>query len=219
MKKQYLDLIQFFEGYVRNYRRLNLSRIHNRSMFTQREIDYFANLGEMLGFDSFIEDAKYDKKKDRSRPMNLAWWKWDERIDKENYVLLALHLERENQWNKDEDTIDKIFSDTEEGFIPHNVIGIQNVESCDRIKFLNKLIVRKNAVQKSNVLMIYRYYDLESDLERVSAYNYNAKGLSEQRSAICKQDELGYWFMCFEEEYETLQKNKEESDLTRKVLL
>lgn len=53
--------MNFFEGYVWNYRRMNLSKLHNRSMFTRREIDYFANLGEMLGFDSFIEDSKFDK--------------------------------------------------------------------------------------------------------------------------------------------------------------
>lgn len=176
-------------------------------MFTQREIDHFANLGEMLGFDAFVEDAKFDKVKGRSRPMDLSWWKWDERIDKENYVYLALHLERENQWNKDEDTIDKLFSKTEEGFIPHNVIGIQSLKSIDRIGFLNSLVAKKNADQASNVLMVYRYYDRENDLDRVSAYHFTPTGLAEIRNAICKQDELGYWFMCFEEEYAPLQVN------------
>jgi hypothetical protein len=203
-ENRYLDLMLFFEGCVRNYRRLNLSNIHNRSMFTQREIDYFANLGEMLGFDSFIEDAKFDKVKGRSRPMDLAWWKWDERIDKENYVYLALHLERENQWNKDEDTIAKLFSETEESFIPHNVIGIQFVESEDRIEYLNSILIKKNTLQKSNVLMVYRFYEAEYDLERVCAYHFTPTGLTEIRNAICKQDEMGYWFMCFEEEYALL---------------
>ncbi|GHI00996.1 hypothetical protein [Neobacillus kokaensis] len=201
MKKQYFDLLQFFEGYVRNYRRLNLTGIHNRSMFTQREIDYFANLGEMLGFDAFVEDAKFDKVKGRSRPMDLAWWKWDERKNKENYLHLALHLERENQWNKDEDTIDKLFSETEEGFIPHNVIGIQNVETSNRIEFLNNLVLKKNEVQKSTVLMVYRYYDTEHELDRISAYQFSPKGVMRSRNAISKVDDFGYWFMCFEEEY------------------
>lgn len=204
-KKQYLNLMQFFEGYVRNYRRLNLSHIHNRSMFTKREVDYFANLGKMLGFDPFVEDSKFDKLRGRSRPMDLAWWKWDERIDKENYVYLAMHLERENQWNKDEDTIEKLFSEAEEEFIPHNVFGIQFVESSDRIEYLNDLVIKKNRGQKSNVLMVYRYYDSEYDIERVSAFHFTPKGLYEIRNAISKQDEFGYWFMCFEEEYTPLQ--------------
>lgn len=60
IEKQYFNLMQFFEGYVGNYRRMNLSQLHNRSMFTKRAIDYFANLGEMLGFDAFVEDSKFD---------------------------------------------------------------------------------------------------------------------------------------------------------------
>lgn len=204
MKKQYFDLMQFFEGYVRNYRRLNLSRIHNLSMFTQREIDYFANLGEMLGFDAFVEDSKFDKTKGRSRPMDLSWWKWDERFDSENYMYLALHLERENQWNKDEDTLDKLFSKTAENFIPHNVIGIQYLGSDDRINYLNKIVIRKNTVQKSNTLMVYRFYDAECDVERIYAYNFTPKGSTDLRKAICTQDELGYWYMCFEEEYTSI---------------
>ncbi|KIL50831.1 hypothetical protein KR50_07120 [Jeotgalibacillus campisalis] len=52
--------MQFLEGYVRNYRRMNLSQLHNRSMFTKREIDYYSNLGEMLGFSAFIEDSPYE---------------------------------------------------------------------------------------------------------------------------------------------------------------
>ncbi|MGD6818754.1 hypothetical protein [Metabacillus sp. 84] len=201
MNKQYLDLMQFFEGYVRNYRRFNLSKIHNRSMFTQREIEYFSKLGEMLGFDAFIEDSKFDRLKGRSRPMDLALWKWDKRKDHENYIYLALHLERENQWDKDEDTIDKLFSDTEEGYIPHNAIGIQFAESKERIEYLNSLIVEKNKEQKSNVLMIYRFYDIVSDLNKVEAYNFKPDKAYQVRTAICKTDEFGYWFMCFEEEY------------------
>ncbi|MCK1997514.1 hypothetical protein MPH47_09820 [Psychrobacillus psychrodurans] len=210
MEKQYFNLMQFFEGYVRNYRRMNLSQLHNRSMFTKREIDYFANLGEILGFDAFVEDSKFDKTKGRSRPMDLSWWKWDARIDDEHFLCLALHLERENVWSKDVDTIEKLFSQTEEGYIPHNVIGIQFIESADKIGFLNSLIIQKNAIQNSNALMVYRYYDAELEIERVCAYSFSPKGLSEIRTAICKKDDSGYWYMSFDEEYAPFQ----DKDLT-----
>lgn len=201
MKKQFLNLMQFFDGYIRNYRRLNLSQLHNKSMFTIREIDYFSNLGEMLGFDTFIEDSKFDKLKGRSRPMDLSWWKWDARVDQLNFLYLVLHLERENVWSKDIETIEKLFSQTEGDYTPHNVIGIQLVESMERIEFLNELIIEKNKFQQSNVLMIYRLFDIECDMERVLAYHFTPVGLKETRNAICKQDEMGYWYMCFEEEY------------------
>jgi len=158
-------------------------------MFTKREIDYFANLGEMLGFDAFIEDSKFDKSKGRSRPMDLSWWKWDARIDDENFLYLTLHLEREFISNKDVETIEKLFSDTEESYIPHNVIGIQYIESADRIDYLNDLILQRNMIQQSNCLMIYRYYDSNLDLERVCAYTFTPKGLNKVRNAICNQDD------------------------------
>lgn len=199
MEKQYLNMEQFFEGYVRNYRRMNLSHQHNRSMFTQREISYFAELGEMLGFEAFIEDGKMDKLNGFSRPMDLSWWKWDARKSNENYDYLALHLERENVPNKDIETIEKLFSETEEGYVPHNVIGIQFVESVDRISVLNKLVKQKNAVQNSTVLMIYRYKDPQKNVERVDAYHFGStyRGC---RKAFCLKDQSDYWFMVFEEE-------------------
>ena len=215
MEKQYFNLMQYFEGYVRNYRRMNLSQLHNRSMFTKREIDYFATLGEMLGFDSFVEDSKFDKTKGRSRPMDLSWWKWDARLDDEHFIYLALHLERENVWSKDVETIEKLFSQTEVEYIPHNVIGIQYIESAERIDYINELILQKNKFQQSNALMVYRYYDADLDLERVCAYSFTPKGLKEIRTAICKQDESGCWYMCFDEEYAPLHNNKEVTNLIR----
>ncbi|MDM5250101.1 hypothetical protein [Lysinibacillus sp. G4S2] len=201
MDKYYFNLMQFFEGYVRNYRRMNLSYLHNVSMFTKREIDFFAQLGEMLGFDAFIEDSKFDKSEGRSRPMDLSWWKWDARFDDEHFLYLALHLERESIPKKDVETIEKLFSQTEEGYIPHNVIGIQYIKSAERVDYLNKLILRKNKIQKSNVLMVYRYYDEEFDLQRVRAYSITPEGLNEERKAIFKYDQSGYCYMCFDEDF------------------
>lgn len=201
MEKQYFNLMQFFEGYVRNYRRMNLSHLHNVSMFTKREIDFFAQLGEMLGFDAFIEDSKFDKLKGRSRPMDLSWWKWDARFDNEQFLYLALHLERESLPKRDIETIDKLFSETEDGYIPHNVIGIQYVESVERIDYLNELVLQKNKVQKSNVLMIFRYHDDELDLQRVCAYSITPEGLIEKRNSIFKQDQSGYCYMYFDEDF------------------
>lgn len=215
MDRQYFNLMQFFDGYVRNYRRMNLSHLHNRSMFTKREIDYFANLGEVLGFDAFVEDSKFDKIKGRSRPMDLSWWKWDARKDKEKFSYLALHLERESMWKKDIDTIEKLFSETEEGFIPHNVIGIQYVESAERIEMLNDLIIKKNKIQNSNVLMVYRFYDPLIEVETVHAYYFTPTGLRESRNSICDLDDSGYWFLCFEEEYVPF-KNKDNLMITVK---
>ncbi|ACB86098.1 hypothetical protein [Natranaerobius thermophilus] len=81
--KQHFHLMSFFEGYVRNYRRLNIHCEANRSLFTQKELDYWARLGEMLGFFPFVEDTKPNLVNDgKSNPMDLSWWKWDKRKDR-----------------------------------------------------------------------------------------------------------------------------------------
>lgn len=200
MKKQYLDLMQFFEGYVKNYRKLNLMADHNVSMFTKREIDYFANLGEMLGFAAFIEESKPNSLK-KTKRMDLSWWKEDLRKDIDYYLYLVLHLERESSPKRDEKTIEDLFLQTDEAYTPHNAIGIQFIDNTDRIKYLNNLVIEKNKIQKSNVLMIYRYPEPQYNVQRVHAHYFTHDGKKNERLAICTQDQAGGWYMCFDEDY------------------
>jgi len=201
MSSKHLNLIPFFEGYVRNYRRFNLSSNHNITMHTNREIEYFANLGELLGFESFVEDGKRDLLIGRKRPMDLSWWKYDQRVDVENYAYLALHLERESLASKRLDTIEKLFSQTEKEYTPYNVIGIQYLMDNSEIDELNEKILQRNRHQMSHVLMVYRYFDKDLQVERVDAYFFTQTGLLETRRAYCVGDKMGYRYMCFEEEY------------------
>lgn len=193
--KEHFNLMQFFEGYVRNYRRFNLSTVHNRSMITQREISHFANLGEMLGFDSFIEDTKFDAARGRSRPMDLAWWKLDIDQSEEEYAFLALHLERENVRSKDMETIDKLFSETYANYVPHNVIGIQHIESVERMAFLNEEVACRNALQGSAALMVYWHYDREANKNYVYGEFFGPDSERESKQALCSSDAFGYLSM------------------------
>ena len=200
--KIYLPLLNIFEGYVRNYRRLNLFQNQNKSMFTKREIEYFANVGEYLGFFSYVEDTKPNYDYGRSRPMDLAWWKWDERISDTEFSRLVLHLERESFYSKDYETIEKLFCMTDSAYEPDNAIGMLNVELPDRIETLENEVIKRNRKQKSEVLMIYKYHDDEQDLDRIMAH-FNSEKFQQYgcRKAISTVDETGYWMMCFDEEY------------------
>jgi hypothetical protein len=194
-QKEYFNLMQFFEGYVRNYRRFNLSTVHNRSMVTQREISHFADLGEMLGFDSFIEDTKFDAARGRSRPMDLAWWKLNIDESEKDYAFLALHLERENIRSKDLETIDKLFSETDAYYVPQNVIGIQHVESAERMAFLNEEVASRAVVQGSAALMVYWHYDREANQTHVYGEFFGPYGERDSKHAVCTADPFGYWAM------------------------
>jgi len=122
-----LDLIKLFDGYVRNYHTFNLSIHHGKYSFTMSEIEYFSRLGSMLGYLPYTEDTTGGK----SRAMDLSWWG---EFDGEYWYDLVLHLERENLFDKDEITLDKLFCNRE--VIPLNAIGIMNVPSRARIEEL-----------------------------------------------------------------------------------
>ncbi|CAG9620298.1 hypothetical protein BACCIP111883_01066 [Sutcliffiella rhizosphaerae] len=85
-----------------------------------------------------MEDSKFDKLKGRTLPMDLSWWKWDQRKKTDEYDYLVLHLKRESSWRKVDQTIEKLFSMTEEGYVPNDVIGIQFIESEKRVAHHNE---------------------------------------------------------------------------------
>jgi len=76
------------EGYIRSYRTFNLRTTAKWTDLTQRELDFFARLGEMLGFAARLEEQR----------MDLSWHD----IDSEE---LALYLERETN-------AEKVFTET-----------------------------------------------------------------------------------------------------------
>jgi len=109
------------------------------------EIEYFSRLGSMLGYYPFTEDTCNGK----NRPMDLTW---RDNYDGEYWHNLILHLERENLFDKDEKTLDKLFCDRE--FTPKNAIGIMNVRNRERIVELVKIAKATRKVE--NALLVFR---------------------------------------------------------------
>lgn len=140
-----LNLMKLFDGYVRNYHTFNLTIHHGKHSFTMTEIEYFSRLGSMLGYHPFSEDTYNGK----NRPMDLTWW---DNYDEEYWHDLILHLERENLFDKDEVTLDKLFCDRE--FTPKNAIGIMNVRNRERIDELVK--IAKATCKVENALLVFR---------------------------------------------------------------
>lgn len=204
--KYAISLYNIFEGYVRNYRRLNIHQASLSSMFTRREIEYFATVGEYLGFFSFVEDSKRQQgeRGTHSRPMDLAWWQYDQREQKgEFFTKLILHLERENLASKAIDTIEKLFCKSDKDNTPYYVIGIICVNNQTEIADLQKEVVKKNKKQGSEVLMIYKYEDEENEGDCIIEAHFDGFEIEKEnnpRGAIFKTDETDYWTMCFEEE-------------------
>lgn len=157
--------MNLFDGYVRNYHTFNLSIYHGKHSFTMTEIEYFSRLGSMLGFHPFTEDTCNGT----YRPMDLTWWG---NYDNEYWHDFVLHLERENLFNKDEETLEKLFAKRE--YIPANVIGIMNVPSRERIEHLVNCTKSKSSIK--NTLLVFRTNSTgknQAYFDEVYAYLFN----------------------------------------------
>lgn len=183
--------MKIFDGYVRNYHTFNLTLFHGRHSFTMTEIEYFSRLGTMLGYHPFTEDTCDGT----SRPMDLSWWG---SFDKEYWHDLILHMERENSYKKDEETLDKLFCDRE--YTPMNVIGIMNVSNQDTI---NELIATaKRTCQIDNALLVFKTHSSDNRqlyFDKVYAYHFKKSQIVEMKKAVIS-DIAGTLYMQLENE-------------------
>lgn len=140
-----LQLMKLFDGYVKNYHTLKLTVNHGKHSFTMTEIEYFSRLGSMMGYDPFTEDTCNGS----YRPMDLTWW---DNFEDDQWNDFILHLERENYFNKDVDTLHKLF-DERDMLSPQNAIGILKVQTEEKME---ELIVKAKQMSKlENALLVF----------------------------------------------------------------
>lgn len=185
--------MNLFEGYVRNYHTFNLTNQHGKHSFTMTEIEYFSRLGSMLGYHPYTEDTCNGA----NRPMDLTWW-GDYDSANEYWHEFILHLERENLFDKDVATLEKLFSEREN--VPNNVIGIMNVPNKNRIDELVEMTKEMSSIE--NALLVFRTNSTGKNqvyFDEVHAYLFNKNKLDATRKAFVTVVG-GILFMHFESE-------------------
>lgn len=186
-----LDLLKLFDGYVRNYHTLNLTIHHGNHSFTMSEIEYFSRLGSMLGYCSFTEDTCNGK----DRPMDLTWWDND---DGEYWNDLILHLERENYFNKEEETLEKLFGN--HACTPLNVFGILKVRNHERMEEL--IALTQKVCRIDNALLVFKTNSSGKNqpyLDEVHAYLFNKSKIVATKTAYIS-DISGTLYMYYKKE-------------------
>ncbi|QIZ08467.1 hypothetical protein HFZ78_18580 [Priestia megaterium] len=174
-----LDLMKIFDGYVRNYHTLNLSVHHGRHSFTMAEIEYFSRLGSMMGYLPFTEDTCNST----YRAMDLTWW---DDFDGKYWHDFILHLERENIFKKDFETLEKLFSNREP--VPQNVIGIMSIKNEARIEEL--VIEAKIMCKIKNALLIFRTNSIGNNkgyFDEVHAYLLSENKIRDNKIAYVNE--------------------------------
>ena len=142
-----MDLSSFFRGFVKNYSSFNLHKVSNITKHTVKEIGYFRQLGEMLGYHVFHEDQI--KIRGIKRKGDLFWATYDK---DENQYHYDLHLERESKRKKAKETIINKLADD----IPF-LIGIMysDIENILELIELAKYKIEKNEDVDEILLILF----------------------------------------------------------------
>ncbi|WP_240421144.1 hypothetical protein [Paenibacillus periandrae] len=125
--------------------------------------------------------------------MDLSWWG---SYDGEYWHDFILHMERENFFKKDMETLDKLFCDRE--YTPINIIGIMNVRSRVRIDELVE--TAKTTCKIDNAVLVFKTTSSGKSqpyFDEVHAYLLNKSEIIEKKMAFVS-DISGTLYMQFE---------------------
>jgi hypothetical protein len=115
--------------------------------------------------------------------MDLTWWG---SYENEYWHDFILHLERENLFKKDEETLYKLFGDRE--FVPANAIGIMNVRNHDRIDEL--LQIAKTTCKIENALLVFKTTSSgknQAYFDEVHSFLFNKEKVIDTKKAIISE--------------------------------
>lgn len=193
-----LDLRNIFKGYVKSYQSLNIPDYHGGHTYTMKELDYFQRLGTMLGYDAYTEDAAGAN----YRRMDLSWWgEYNPKTDM--YGSLILHLERENVYQKDVETLEKLCGDVHKDWYPVYRIAIINVRDPLRIEELQRIARKK--FRSKRVMLIYRNTKQDEN-DEYGVYAYIMNDSFNPILAGCRRiEKSGTLYMYLKEEDESAQ--------------
>ncbi len=177
--EKFLQMI--FNGYVTCYRKNNWHTTAKYHDMTHRELQFFMQLGESLGF-------IVRREMEWQYPRDLCWCETHESIKP------FLYLERENLDNRAEHTINKMLNPDNSKDIPILVcvFGWIRPNTLDKMK---SLIRQSHLVDQSFLIVSWVGEDKDTvnDVEGWSLCD----GQEAVRTAKAETDDAGYWYIKF----------------------
>lgn len=192
-----MDLSSFFNGFVKNYSVFNLHRISNITQFTAKEIGYFRQLGEMLGYHVFHEDQRMIK--GMQKKGDLFWATYDKDDDEYYY---ELHLERESKRKKAKETIVNKLADDISFLI--GIVHSNTENATELIELAKKKVEENKEVDEILLILIIPVAKEKKDAITLILGVYFWKDKKKVKSHISKAirltNEAGYYYGLIEKE-------------------
>lgn len=165
------NLMNIFNGFIRNYENFNLSINDKTESIIKKENKFFIMIGQLLGFEVISKQGKsfFENK--------IVW------IDKDNKNKAFLTVVREEDLTKDLQSIQNLVRYLKEKN-DQNIINIVETSSEKRIEYLNNIILTSSLCIKKEILVIYIIKDILNSRSYITANLYNANKLELSKKAV-----------------------------------
>lgn len=165
------NLMNIFNGFIRNYENFNLNINEEKEEFTKQENKFFIMIGQLLGYEVLSKTGNnlFNKK--------IVW------IDKENEDKSVVIIVREEDLTEDLKNIQNLISYSKNNYY-NNIINIVETSSENRIEYLNNIILTSNLCIKKEILVIYIVKDILNSRNYITANLYVANNLISTKKAI-----------------------------------
>lgn len=178
------NLINIFNGFIRNYGNFGLTRKSNNFEVIKTETKYFVILGQMLGYSVIYKGLNQEEKINK---VEVLWNDYNNDISKLNST--RLQILRETDLSTDLEAVQHLLSNIKKD--PNRAV-IQVIEtfSKSRIDYINNIINTSLSEKQKDILLIYVIRDILNSKNYYKAYLFeNGKATkSKSGTSYCDVD-------------------------------
>ena len=189
-----IDLMNIFEGLVRNYPNFNLTTESKKNDILKKELNYISRVGEILGYSSILTGIN-DENKNITNKIEIEWRNYDDKtgVSKEVFLYFSQELDLMQDISAIMSLVNIINNKSEtEAFIQ-----ILEVPSKERINYLNKILYDCNRFNEVDVLIIYKVSNPKDKSSNYYSYLFEEGKLIKQKNSHLYYDRLGFLKMRF----------------------
>ncbi|ATD55160.1 hypothetical protein [Clostridium chauvoei] len=183
------DLMNIFEGLVRNYIKFDLNRESTRYEILKKEIDYMVSVGEVLGYSSIVTGIDENNNNINDK-IELIWRDYDDLKAMPKDVVFYYSIEEDLV--NDIKSIDSLLENIDKEKSNTSFMQVVEVASTERIQYLNRHIQTSKNVIGKDTLIIYRIKDILEGKNYLYAYLFNGNKIVKERIATSYTDIFGF---------------------------
>lgn len=189
-----INLMNIFEGLVRNYLKFNLTTKNTKIEILNKELNYISSVGNVLGYSSISTEIN-DESKIITDTIEIEWRNYDDERGISND--LFLYFSEEIDLMKDISAITNLVNKINTKIEAQGFIQIIEVSSKERGSYLNKILQEAKRFKEIDVLIIYKVSNIKENTSNYYAYLFEEGNLIKQKNAYSYYDKFGFLKMKF----------------------